>query len=281
MSTDAATLHDVGTARIAVKREGSGEPLLLVHGWPLSGLTWRKVLPSLARRFTCHVVDLPGAGATEWTSEHDFSFAGQAAALQRLVGVLGLSSYRMLAQDTGATIARQLALIDAPRVKRLALINTEIPSHRPPWVRFFQKSSYLPLSRPVFRSLLSSRTFLHSSMGFGGSFCDLSLIDGEFHHTFIQPLLDDPRRLDGQIRYLQGIDWALVDGLAARHREIQAPVLLVWGEQDPTFPIERARAMVRQFANCGDLVPIARAKLLPHEEQPDAVSAAVVPFLAG
>jgi pimeloyl-ACP methyl ester carboxylesterase len=280
MSAPTPSLYDVGTARISVTSQGTGEALLLIHGWPLSGFTWRKVLPALARRFSCYVVDLPGAGATEWGADHDFSFAGQAAALKRLVDVLGLGSYRVLAQDTGATIARQLALIDAPRAKRLALINTEIPGHRPPWVRLFQASSYLPLSRFAFRTLLGSRAFLRSSMGFGGSFCDLSLIDGEFQQAFIQPLLEVPRRLEGQLRYLRGIDWALLDGLADRHREIQGPVLLVWGEEDPTFPIERARAMVGQFTNCGGLVPIARAKLLPQEEQPEPVCAAVLPFLA-
>ena len=41
---------DTGTARVPCRRFGSGPALLLVHGFPLSGFTWRKVLPELAQR---------------------------------------------------------------------------------------------------------------------------------------------------------------------------------------------------------------------------------------
>jgi len=69
--TDAATRFyvdapvqrvDTGTARLVCRRYGSGPPLLLVHGFPLSGFTWRKVLPELSARHTCWVPDLPGMG---------------------------------------------------------------------------------------------------------------------------------------------------------------------------------------------------------------------------
>ena len=277
----APQMIDAGTARVAVQTQGSGPSLLLIHGWPLSGQTFRKIAPDLARHFTCHLIDLPGAGETQWREEHDFKFAGQALAVQRVARALKLDSYAVLAHDTGATIARQLALIEGPRVTRLVLLNTEIPGHRPPWIRLFQASSRLPLSRLAFRAMLGSRAFLRSSMGFGGSFHDLSLIDGDFHAAFIQPLLKSPARLEGQIRYLQGIDWALVDSLAERHRQIEAPVLFIWGEDDHTFPIDRARQMVGQLPHCAGLIPIAASKLLLHEEQPAQVSREAIRFLRG
>ena len=71
---------DVGTAQLAYRREGSGPALLLIHGWPLTGATWRKVLPRLAERFTCIVPDSPGLGDTRWSDAHDFGFASQANA---------------------------------------------------------------------------------------------------------------------------------------------------------------------------------------------------------
>jgi pimeloyl-ACP methyl ester carboxylesterase len=53
---------DTPGARLPVRRFGSGPALLLVHGFPLSGFTWRKVLPELSRRYTCYVPDLRGMG---------------------------------------------------------------------------------------------------------------------------------------------------------------------------------------------------------------------------
>ena len=273
---------DVGSAQIAWRSVGHGEPLLLVHGWPFSSWSFRRLLPRLTERFTCLLPDTPGLGETVWRDEHDFRFAGQAESLRRFVETLGLASYAVLAFDTGATIARQLALIDAKRVRRLALLNTEIPGHRPPWIPLFQRSVGLPGSSASMRLLLRSPRLRRSGLGFGGCFFDRRRIDDpEFLSGTVAPLLDSPRRLAGAQRYLSGIDWALVDGLAERHAEIAAPVLFVWGEDDPTFPIARARAMTGQLRDCRGLVPIPRARLLAHEERPDAVADAALPFLAG
>src|SRR5262245_33600001 len=129
---------DTGTARVACRRYGSGPPLLLVHGFPLSGFSWRKVLPELSKHHTCYVLDLPGMGESEWTDATDFSFPGQGRTLKALVDRLGLDRYAVLAQDTGRTFARYLALTDGPRVEKLMLINTGVPHHRPPWIPLCQ-----------------------------------------------------------------------------------------------------------------------------------------------
>ncbi|MGK5685122.1 alpha/beta fold hydrolase [Actinoplanes sp. URMC 104] len=45
-------------------REGSGSPLVLVHGLGSRRQVWRPILPALTRRFEVIAVDLPGFGAT-------------------------------------------------------------------------------------------------------------------------------------------------------------------------------------------------------------------------
>src|SRR5262245_11815891 len=212
----------VGTAEIAYRRFGAGRPLLMIHGWPLSGFTWRHCIAGLAAARTCIVPDAPGAGDTRWTPEHAFAFRGQAEAYARFVDALGLDRFDVVAHDTGATIARELALIVGARVEHLVLIDTEMPGHRPPWIPMFQRTARLPGAGPAFRMLLRSRAFRRSSLGFGGCFADLGLVEGEFHEAFVAPLLASRERLVGQLRYLRGIDWKLVDSLATRHREIAA-----------------------------------------------------------
>ena len=107
---------DTGTARLPCRSFGSGPALLLVHGFPLSGFTWRKVLPALAKHHTCYVPDLPGMGESQWTDATDFSFPGQGRTLKALVDRLGLERYSVLAQDTGGTFARYLVLEDLRRL---------------------------------------------------------------------------------------------------------------------------------------------------------------------
>jgi len=273
-----ALKQDAGTTRLAYRRFGSGPALLLVHGFPLSGFTWRKVLPALAERYTCYVPDLPGMGESEWTGATDFSFPGQGRTLKAFVDGLGLSRYSVLAQDTGGTFARYLALEDRARIDKLILINTEMPRHRPPWIPLYQFLMRLPGTLTVFGLLLQSKAYLRSPMGFGGCFDDLRLIEGDFHEHVVEPLRRSPRRMEGMRDYLRGAAWGPVDALEHEHARLAMPVLLIWGADDPTFPIELARKMVTQFPNAR-LAEIANARLLVHEERPAEVARLVCDFV--
>jgi pimeloyl-ACP methyl ester carboxylesterase len=269
---------DTGTARLPVRRFGSGRPLLFVHGFPLSGFTWRKLLPELSKRYTCYVLDLPGMGQSEWTEATDFSFPGQGRTLKALARKLGLERYSVIAQDTGGTFARYLALEDAPHVEKLILINTEMPGHRPPWIPLYLFLLRVPGTLTAFTVLLRSSAYLRSPMGFGGCFNDMSLIEGEFNEQFVQPLIRSAHSREGMQRYLIGATWGPVDALERDHARIKIPVELLWGRDDPTFPLALARKMVPQFPDAR-LVEVPGARLLVHEEKPAEVTRAVVEFL--
>ena len=272
-------MMDAGDAVLALRRFGSGPPLLLVHGFPLHGYTWRRVLPALSQRHTCLVVDQAGMGDSSWSEATDFSWEGHAHRLRLLADQLRLQGYSVLAHDTGGSIARYLALEDGARVQRLILINTEMPGHRPPWIRLYQwLARHVPGTAPLFRVLLGWRWFLRSPMGFGGCFRDLDLIEGGFREQFVARYIESARATDGMLRYLAGFHWNSVDALRRRHAELRMPVLLLWGEDDPTFPAPLAREMGRQIPDCR-YIGVAEARLLPQEERPQRVTQAALDFL--
>ena len=57
------------------------------------------------------------------------------------------------------------------------------------------------------------------------------------------------------------------DGLAQTHAQITAPVTLIWGVDDPWFPLEHARKMLGQFRGGAELHELP-GKLFVHEERP-------------
>src|SRR4051812_10518716 len=56
------TRIDTSGARINLRHGGSGPPLLLLHGNPLTHVMWHKIAPRLAEHFTVVAADLRGYG---------------------------------------------------------------------------------------------------------------------------------------------------------------------------------------------------------------------------
>src|SRR5579862_8032391 len=96
-----AHLIDLGAARVCCRRVGTGPALVLLHGFPLSGLTWRKVVPELAQRFTCYTLDLVGLGESRSGAAVDYSSPGQAVVLRQALRAQGVTSYALMGNDTG------------------------------------------------------------------------------------------------------------------------------------------------------------------------------------
>jgi len=270
---------DEGATAVAVRRAGQGPAIILIPGFPLHSLTYRRLVPHLADAFTCYCVDLPGTGESRWTVATDFSFPAHARRLMRMADAFGLEQFDIIGHDSGGSVARHLALLDPKRSHRLVIINSEIPHHRPPWIPTYQKLLALPGSSYALRMLFASDAYLRSSLGFGGCFFDLRCIDDEFKALFVEPIVREHRKAVGYGRFLRALDWAESDAFEKRHRDIAAPTLLVWGRDDPTFPEPLGRDMARQFAGGAAFESIPATRLFPHEEKPDEVARVVRPFL--
>lgn len=258
---------DVGHSKLAYRKFGHGPDVVFVHGWPLHSATFRDLVPLLADRYTCHLLDLPGTGQSVWDRATPIDLVAHASTIRRATERLGLGRHVLVAHDSGGLIARTVAA-DDPRVAGLVLGNTEIPGHTPWLVTLFVLATRLPGGKDLLRNLLRSRTLRRSPLGFGGCFSDLRRIEGEFHELFVAPILESDAASAGQMRLLQTISHDAVARLAEVHARIQVPVRLVWGADDSFFPLALARPMLGQFGGPADLVVVPDAKLFVHEERP-------------
>ncbi len=274
----APTFLDVGHSRVPHWRVGRGPDLLFIHGWPLHAATFRELVPRLSDRFTCHLIDLPGTGLSEWSKSSRIGLREHTETVRQVVDQLGLSRYGIVAHDSGAVIARYLAA-DDPRAAALVLGNSEIPGHRARMVELYVHLNKLPFSQALMALVLGIRWLRRSALGYGGCFHDLSYLDGDFHRLFVAPMLASPRIGVGQSRLLDDFDWTMVHNLDQVHARICAPAKLIWGADDPFFPLAKAEAMVGQFRAGATLSVLRPGKLLAHEEFPDAFVREARPFL--
>jgi pimeloyl-ACP methyl ester carboxylesterase len=276
VSTPSAFI-DVGHSGLAYWKVGRGPDLVFVYGWPLHSATFRNIVPLLADSFTCHLFDLPGTGQSVWGPDSPIDLASHAKTLRRAIDFLGLRRYALLAHDSGGLVARLIAA-DDPRVTGLVLGDTEIPGHTPWLIVMYSIAAKLGGMAPL-RMTLRSRALRRSFLAFGACFHDPSLVDGEFYDLFVAPLLASDTALRGQLRLVETVDFHEVERLPAVHARIAAPSLLLWGKDDPIFPLRKARAMVSQFHGGAELAVIDRASLFVHEERPAEFTALAKPFL--
>ncbi len=269
---------DVGAGEAAYRRIGNGPDVLFVHGWPVSSATFRKLLPHLVDHVTCHLIDFPSAGSSRFDADTPMSIAQHIETVRRVVDLLELDRVAVVGHDSGGMIARH-AMVGDPRLSAMGLINTEPPN--PSWrFKSFIASRHLPGLSAGLGWVSGKPRIVRSRAVFGDAFADRSLLGGEFDEFFLAPLHGIPVRRDAAVQVLRTFDMKYVTDLTDIHRRLDVPVQLVWGDKDPFFPVERARAMVAQFPDAS-LSVIEGAGLFSHEERPEAVAEALLPTLAG
>lgn len=268
---------DVGSGEVALRTVGTGPDVLFVHGWPVSGATFRTLLPHLVDHVTCHVIDLPGAGSSRFDASTEITVARQITNVQRVIDLLGVDSIAVVGHDSGGMIARH-AVAGDERLRGLGLIDTEPSGHIGLRFRSFIAIRYLPFIGGPLGWLAGQRTLRRNGFVFGDAFADRSLLDGEFDEFFLRPLHESAERRAAAVRLLKSFDMDHVHDLAAVHARIAAPVQLVWGEHDKFFPVRWAREMVPSFPDAR-LTMVEGAGLFSHEERPREVAAALLPAL--
>ncbi len=269
---------DIGHTAVSHRTIGRGPDLVFVHGWPLHGDTWRNIAAPLSSSFTCHVIDLPGAGLSRATESTPLNFIGHAASVSAVIEQLGLERFALIGHDSGGLIARLVAAERPQQVTALVLSGTEIPGHHPWQVALYGLLGNLPDAEQILPMILADSVLMGSPLALGGSFTDVERIPDGFFDILSSFLGDDEVR-KSQIEFVGNIDSSVIDGLEATHSQLTMPTLFIWGEDDPFFPVEKARAMAEQFAGPTQFESIPGAKLFVHEDHAEQFTTLAHDFL--
>ncbi|HAE58455.1 MAG TPA: alpha/beta hydrolase [Anaerolineae bacterium] len=111
-------------------RAGSGQPLVLIHGFPLDHSAWEQSLPHLTAHFDVILPDLSGFGASA-LPEGGCGLDEMAASLAGLLRGLGLSRAFLAGHSMGGYIALAFARQSPEMVLGLGLISTQAGSDTP------------------------------------------------------------------------------------------------------------------------------------------------------
>ena len=270
---------DLGGLRLHVAEAGSGEPLLLVHGWPQHWFMWRKLIPSLAERYRVICPDLRGFG---WSDAPPGRYEKKTLArdLLRLLDVLELERVRLVGHDWGG-FTGFLACLEAPqRFERFAALCIVSPWYRPPLSPVLLAG--LAYQGPVIAPLIGPRVAGHPAylrlilqLGSTTPYSDEEV--AAYAGRLREPAR--ARATTALYRSFEGLELPAMALGRYVHGRMTVPMLGIYGERDLLIggdAFESARPhtdslRVERIDGAAHFVP---------EEAPDQLLALLEPFLA-
>ena len=282
------------TLNVATAGREDAPAVILLHGFPESHRTWRGVAPLLQDEFRLITPDQRGFAASDRPQAvEEYSADKLVDDIYALAEALGIESFALVGHDWGGAISWPAALRGDKRLTRLAIVNAPHPV-------IFQKSLIEDSDQraasqyiSAFRSKLFEKGV--ASMGFDALFeksfsrhVDLGLIPPEERAQYIADW-SEPGGLTAMLNWYRGskvmvpppgVTLPLPDWVLGAFPKVEVPTLVIWGMQDKALlPIQLEG--LDKLVDDLEIVRIADAGHFVPWEKPEAVAAALKPFLKG
>ena len=248
--------------------EGSGDPVVMVHGNPSWSFYYRNLVLTLRERYRCIVPDHIGCGFSDKPGDerYDYTLSRRVDDLERLIDHLGLTQkITLVLHDWGGMIGMAYASRHPERIGRLVLLNTAA-FHLPKEKKF---PVGLKICRDTALGTLLVRGFNAFSVGASIVGCKKNPMSEELKSAYRSPYNSWANRI-ATLRFVQDIplvpgdrNYDLVSEVAAGlHRFADLPIAIFWGELDfvfdPTFLAEWKRrfpkARVKSYPDAGHYI---------------------------
>ncbi len=241
---------------------GTGEPIVLIHGFPWSAQAWRAIAPWLAKTHQVFYFDMLGTGLSEKNPNQSVTESVQSDLLEALIGDWGLKRPQVVGHDFGGLCALRGHFINGIDFSKLHLVNAVavLPSGSP----FY---AHVANHEPAFAGLPH---YAHEALF-------RAYIQAAAHY----PLREDSAQMyfepwsgeAGQTAFYQQIAQANLANISEAQKLYHAPdfdVHITWGMRDTFIPSEQGRE-VQELLKAKSFTPIEDASHIVHEDAPAAL----------
>lgn len=268
------TWHKVDGLRIHCIETGIDSPhtpVVLMHGLGDSHMTWRKIVPELARDRRVIIPDLPGHGLSE-RPDVSYRLEWYSHIMTNWLLGLGLPSVDVIGHSLGGGIAQMMLLECRQRIRRLGLLAAGgLGREISPVLRIASVPHVVErLGQPFMQ--LGTELFLRIAQD-GRPVEDIAA-------------LGQMNRLPGTARAFARTVRDLMDLRAQRHSFYQRahevadlpPIRVYWGNRDSIIPVAHGQHLVRRVSGV-QLVIFDECGHFPHQEQPFVAAQTLKDFL--
>ena len=258
----------VDGARIRYIDAGRGPPVVLLHGLGASMYAWRKNVGAMAAAgFRVIAFDNRGFGLSDKPAV-PYDNAAYARLAIALLDSLGISDAVLVGHSMGGAIAAEVAIEYPQRVRGLVLVGSAGLGAREPLLFRVARWPVLGPAVLAFRGRGYTARLLKATY-FDPSKVTESDVD-QYYAPVAQPAYG--RALRAVLRQFH------FDGLEGRLDKIEAPTVVLWGEEDRWVPLGLGRALAAGITRSA-FVSVPHAGHSVQEEAPDEVNHLVIRFL--
>jgi pimeloyl-ACP methyl ester carboxylesterase len=262
---------DIAGTRLHVRDSGPREApaLILLHGFASSLHTWEPWAAALEDEFRVIRVDLPGGGLSGPDASGDYSDARSVALLAALMNRLFVPRATLIGNSMGGRIAWQFTAAHPQRVERLVLISPD--GFASPGFEY-GRAPEIPATLRLMRHVLPKSLL---RMNLRVAYADPAALTDEAVQRY-HDLMRVPGNRDALLDRMAQLVLVRPEPLLER---IEAPTLLLWGEQDAMIPFSLSDDYLAVMPDAR-LVSFPELGHVPHEEAPLRALAPLREFLA-
>jgi pimeloyl-ACP methyl ester carboxylesterase len=259
---------EVNGQKVHYTKQGTGKPLILVHGFAGAIYTWRHLIPLLTDYYTVYAYDVLGFGLSDKPPDGDYDMGPHGEFLINFMDALGIPSAALVGHSMGGIIIAYASLAAPEKVDALVMIEPGFYNDPGP---AFLNYMFFPLDR------IMARQFYTRSMRerfFMGSFYNKSLVTDEIIDAYMLPTRT-PNALEAMTQMMRTVGLKQYPGVT---EQITRPALLVWGERGPDDPLEQAKRITREVKDC-KLATVPESGHYIQEEKPEMLAQIIRDYL--
>jgi pimeloyl-ACP methyl ester carboxylesterase len=275
----------VNGVKLHYVRQGAGEPLLLIHGWPGFWFEWHKNIATLAEHFDVIVPDMRGyaySDKPDLPPETGYSDTAFAEDIKAFIDFYHLEKVRIVSHDFGAIWVQKFARMHPERLHKLMLFDPPYPGIGARWFQmphvmniWYQLFHQLPLAEElVGSSKKATEVYLRHFLSAWSANKDLWTDDeiAAYVEAYSQP---------GALRggfncYRAALRGGAYSG--GGDLTIKTPTTVLWGDSDQILPFEWSDNLPQFFPNL-TLKKIEGVGHFMMREAPERINAEILEFM--
>jgi pimeloyl-ACP methyl ester carboxylesterase len=231
----------LGDHQIAYSEGGKGEPVVLIHGFGASSDNWNRMAGRLTKKYRVIAPDMPGWGQSTRIDAASYAYPEQIARLHEFLGALGLRRFHLIGHSMGGFISSAYAARYPEEVTTLTLIAPHGVAEPQP--------GELALSVAAGDNWLVARNVPEFERLLNKVFAKRPYMPKSVLKLFAAYAIRGSAKSARIFADMQSNDPPLEERLPL----IQAPTLIIWGDQDRVLNVSGAEVF-RQGIKSSELL---------------------------